>query len=104
MTLHSLQSFDGRIECELIAFDTESRNDTHRDVRQVRLSSEWFPSVDIGDVHLNKRYGYAKKRVPQSYAGMGIGARVNDDEIDLVTASLLDPVNEFGLRVTLVGQ
>lgn len=56
--------------------------------------------MNIGEVHLDKRYRDSQKGVSQDNAGMGKSGRVKDDEIDPV-AGIVDEFNQFVFRVAL---
>jgi hypothetical protein len=54
-----------------VASNTESSNDCHRLVRQIRVMSERFTRMRIRDVDLDERYGDAQQSVAKSYRCVG---------------------------------
>ena len=68
---------------ERIALRPETRDAAYRDVGEIGLPAEFLPRVHIADVHLDERNADAEQGVAQRDAGMGEGARVQQDEVGL---------------------
>src|SRR5665647_1443031 len=65
--------------------------------------AEGFAREHVRQMDLDKRDPDGGQRIPHGHAGMGVGGGVDDDEIDLVPARLLNTLDEFGLGIALVG-
>ena len=65
-------------ECEEIAGRTQAGNLPDRDSRDMGPMAKFFPLMDIGQMHLNRRQADCRNGVADGDAGVGIGGRVND--------------------------
>ena len=85
-------------ECEEIAGRTKAGNLPDRDSRDMGSMAKFFPLMDIGKMHLNRRQTDRRNGVPDCDAGVGIGGRVNDDSV-VFRPSLLNPGDQFTLAI-----
>ena len=56
--------------------------------------AKFFPLMNIGQMHFNRRQTDCRDGVPDRDAGVGIGGRVDDDPV-VSRPSLLDPGDQF---------
>ena len=59
--------------------------------------------MDIGKVHLDKRDGDPKQRVPQGDTGMGKGGWVKNNKLNVFFKSLVNTFDEFVFSIALQG-
>ncbi len=67
------------------------------------MMPEGFPRVDIGQMHFDERDRHRSQRVAQGDAGMGVAARVDDNESHSFTSGSLDAVDQVTLMIALEG-
>ena len=89
------------LQRQLIAFGTQTADYTLRQIGKIRFSPERFARKNIGKVNLNEGQLYSGKRITQGDTGMGIGSRIDDNEIHTVTNRPLNPIYQFSLGITL---
>ena len=85
-------------ECEEIAGRTQAGNLSDNDSRDMGPMAKFFPLMDIGQMHLNRRQADRRNGVPDCDAGVGISGRVNDDPV-VFRPSLLNPGDQFTLAI-----
>ena len=85
-------------ECEEIAGWAQTGNLPDCDSRDIGPMAKFFPLMNIGQMHLNRRQADRRNGVPDCDAGVGIGGRVNDDPI-VSRPSLLNPCDQFALAI-----
>ena len=61
---------------------------------------EFFPGMDIREMHFNGRDTRAGNRIPESHTRMRVGSRVEDDHIRLAPG-LLNPSHQFAFQICL---
>src|SRR5258708_1103245 len=59
------------------------------------------PAMDVGQMHLDERYGDPRERIAQRHARMRGTGRVDDDENDSLGLRLVDPVDQLSLEIAL---
>lgn len=87
-------------ECEEIARWTKAGNLPDSNSRNIGPVAKFFPLMNIGQMHLNRRQANRRNGVPDCDTGVGIGGRVNDDPI-VFRPSLLNPGDQFALAIRL---
>ena len=85
-------------ECEEIAGWTQAGNLPDSDSRNIGPMAKFFPLMNIGQMHLNRRQAGRRNGVTDCDAGVGIGSRVNDDPV-VSRPSLLNPSDQFTLAI-----
>jgi hypothetical protein len=60
--------------------------------------AKFFPLMNVGQMHLNRRQADRRNGIPDCDAGVGIGGRVNNDPI-VSRPSLLNPGDQFTLAI-----
>src|SRR5687768_5072718 len=89
-------------ERELVAFRSQPAHDPRRELAEIGLLPERFAGVNVGKMDFDERYRHRRQRIAQGDARMGIGGRIDDDEIDPFGAGLLDAVYQLAFRIALV--
>ena len=85
-------------ECEQIAGWAQAANLSDGDSRNVGPMAKFFPLMDIGQVHLNRREAGRRNGIADGDASVGIGGGVNDDPI-VFRPGFLDPGDQFTLAI-----
>jgi len=85
-------------ECEEISGWTKAGDLPKSDSGNVGPMAEFFPLMDIGQMHLNCRQTDCCDGIPDGDAGMGIGGWVNDNSV-VSRPGLLNPGNQLALAV-----
>ena len=67
------------------------------------MVAEGFARVNVGKMNFHKRNGGGRQRVAQGNTGVGVGRRVDDDEIHLVACGLVQSVDQGAFVVVLKG-
>ena len=83
-----------------VAGGPQSGNLTQGHSGHVRMMTEWFPLVDVRQMHLNGGQAHCRKSVPNRDAGMGVSGRIDDNSL-IASSTLLDPVDEFPFAIGL---
>ena len=89
-----------RQQRKLVALWAQADDGADGDVREVRMSAEFFAGVHVADVNLYEGNRHGEQRIAQRHARMRECARIEDDEIG-GSRGLLDMVDEFRFRVAL---
>ena len=82
----------------------QARNHRLGNIRQIAVMPEGLAGVNVGDVHLNKRYRHRRQGVAKSYAGVGVRRRINDDELGAILSRLMNRFDQFLLTIALQAQ
>ncbi len=93
----------GSLECEPVTVNSESADNAIGEIRQVRMLAEFFARMHIRQVDLDERYLRREEGIANRDAGVGIGRRIDDDEVDLVGSGLLDAIDDGAFTVRLEG-
>src|SRR5512141_664932 len=88
---------------QFVAVRAQARHHANGEVGEIRMMAEGFARVNVGKMNFDKRDGGGRQRVAQGNAGMGVGRRVDDDEIHLVACRLVQPVDQGAFVVVLEG-
>jgi hypothetical protein len=86
---------------ELITLGAKPADHTDGHVREVRAVPKVFPREDIGYMDLDERDAHTQQSVPQGNTAVGQGARIENDEGHSFVRRVMNPVNEFMLRIAL---
>lgn len=87
--------------CRRIPVYSKPCNHSYCLVAEIRVMTKRLAAVDIGDVNLDKLYGYAYKAVADGDAGMSVSAGVDDDVIHVLVPRLMDSVYDSPFVVAL---
>ena len=60
-----------------------------------------FPAIDVRNMYLDKRYSHARQRITQSHAGVGKGARINNDRVNPFFFRYVYAINQFTFVIAL---
>ena len=82
---------------------SQAADDPNGLVAEIAVMPPGLTGVDIGKVKFEERDADAEKRIPDGYAGVSVTGGVDDDEVDSILASLVDPLDESALEVGLEG-
>jgi hypothetical protein len=93
----------GSLECEPVTVNSESADNADGEIGEVRMLAEFFARMHIRQVDLDECYLRREECVANRDAGVGIGRRVDDDEVDLIDPGLLDAIDDVALAVRLEG-
>jgi hypothetical protein len=93
----------GSLECEPVTVNSESANNAVGEIGEVRMLAEFFARTHIRQMDFNECYLRREECIANRDAGVGIGRRVDDDEVDLVGPGLLDAIDDVALAVRLEG-
>src|SRR5258708_17919536 len=85
----------------VVAAATETADHAHSQVRKVRAVAKSLSGMDVGQMHLDKRYGDPGEGVSQGDARMRVTRRVDDDVIDSFRLPLLHPVYQLAFQMAL---
>lgn len=86
---------------QFITVRAQTGHDPDRKVGQIRVMTERFACVDIGKMHFDKRDGHRCQRVADRHAGVGVSRRIDDDEIHVIAAGLVDTFDQRTFMVVL---
>jgi hypothetical protein len=93
--------FMGGLQGKFVPVSPETEQTTAGDVTEITIVPKLFPRKCIAQVYFDKRNLNGEKGIAQSYACVRETTRIQDNKIDPIDLSLLDPVNEFVFGVTL---
>ena len=93
----------GSLESEPVTVNSESADNAVGEIGQVGMLAEFFTRMHIRQVNLDECYLRREEGIANRDAGVGIGRRVDDDEVDLVGPGLLDAIDDVALAVRLEG-
>ena len=85
-------------ECKEIPGRTQAGDLSKSDSCNIRPMAEFFPLMNIGQMHLNCRQADRRNGIPDRDAGVGVGSWVNDNSV-VSRSSLLNPGNELTLAI-----
>ena len=91
----NLKFFNCKFDGNAVAVCSQAANDTRREIGQVGMVPKAFPAIDVRNMYLDKRYGNTCQRITQSNAGMGQGARINDDRLNPFFFRYVYAINQF---------
>jgi hypothetical protein len=89
-----LACFERVLQRVSVARRPQTGDHADRQFRQVGMVAKRFAAVDVAQVNFNEWDGHGGERVADGHAGVGVGGRVDDDEVDTGRASGLDPVDQ----------
>lgn len=88
---------------QFITVRAQSGHHSDCEVGQIRVMAERFACVNIGKMHFDKRNGNRRQRIADRHAGVGVSRRIDDDEINVITAGLVDTLNQGTFVIVLKG-
>ena len=91
------------VEGQSVAVAAQPADDASGDVREIGMPAERFARVDVRKVHFDEWNGHRRQGVAQGDAGVGVAARVDDDEGHPFTSGGLDAVDQIAFVVALEG-
>lgn len=91
----------GGVQGEFIPVCAETKQAAACDITEIALVPKILPGKRIAQVNFDERDLNGQQGIPQGHACMREGARVQDNEFDLIVGGLLDTVNEFVFGIAL---
>ena len=88
---------------QFVTVRAQTRDHPDREVGQIRVMTEGFACVDIGEVNFDERNGHRRQRIADRHAGVGVSRRIDHDEIHMIATGLVDPVDQRTLVIVLKG-
>src|ERR1700737_4484643 len=79
--------------CRRISIRSQTRHYRHSFVAEIRMVTEGIPRVYVCNVNFYKLDRHADEGIADGDASMGVRAGIDDDEINVFLASLVDPVD-----------
>lgn len=92
------------LDCCGVAIDTQARNHPNSLIRKIRMVSEWFSGVDIGDVDFDEGKGATQEGISDSDRSVSVCTGIDNDEFHAFLLGLLDSINYEALGIVLVGE
>jgi hypothetical protein len=92
----------GGLQGQYVAVRAEAGDLTKRNIRQVRLPTKGLAAVDIGQMHLNGWYAHSQNGIAESNTGVGVGARIDNEQGRLRT-TLLNTIDQRPFVIGLKG-
>ena len=89
------------LQSQLVTQRAEANDAADGDVGKIGVMSERLTGEDVREVNLDERNAHAQQRVAQGNAGVGVGARVDQDEIDAFGTCLVHAVHQQAFLVAL---
>ena len=89
------------LQCQSIGIEAKACNHTQAHSREHRLMAEFLTGMHIGDMHLYHWCGNRFDGITNSYRGMGLSPRIENDPIT-DKAGLLYFIDELTLYIRLV--
>jgi len=96
-----LQMLQYKLNRSLIPKSPQPTNNRNSLIAQKTLVAEFFPLVDVRDVHFYEGDANAAEGVPESHGGVGECCWVDNNSINLLISGLVYPINHIALMVRL---
>src|SRR5574340_594564 len=88
---------------QFVSVCAQAGHHANGEVGEIRVVAEGFARVDIGKMNFDKRNGGSRQRVAQGDAGMGVGRRIDDDEVHAVAGGFVQALDQGTFMVVLEG-
>src|SRR6185369_13535241 len=92
---------NGSAQCQNVSFSPKTHNHSSTNWRQQRFPTEFFSIMNVGKVNLDRWDFACRNCVPDGYAGVRVGSRIQNNNTE-VTSCLLDPAYNLSFDVGLL--
>ena len=96
-------AIEREVEGKPVTLASQAANDADGYVREMGMPTERFPRMDVGKMHFDKGNGHGRQSVTHCDAGVGVAARVDNNESHSFVAGSLDAIDQVTLMVALEG-
>lgn len=86
---------------EPVALAAQAGNDARRNVGKIRMPTEPFSCMYVGQMDFNEGNGDGSQGIAQGHAGVRVAAGIDDDEADPLLAGGLNTVDQFAFVIAL---
>jgi hypothetical protein len=91
----------GGVQSKLVALRSKSAYHAYGLVCEIRMVSEGFTRMYIGQMQFNVGYGDACQRITQCNAGVSEGSRIDQNEAYPLLTGLMNAVNQNPFMIAL---